>query len=122
MAMTKAEKSEMDALRTKLALRWSGVAEPERLPVPERGYVNGWLFNAHDTGRVLKAWTEAHRHGRDEHRSDDSTAYGRSASQNSSRLYASKRDALIALRLEQERRCAALLFRTDEMIASEASP
>lgn len=33
MAMTKAEKAEMEALRTKLALRWSG-ERPKLLPLP----------------------------------------------------------------------------------------
>jgi hypothetical protein len=119
MTMTKAERAEMEALRTKLALRWSGMTPPERMPLPAKGYVNGWDFNA-SSNRVLARWTERQCHGfGDEHRTDDGTRGSISGSQNGRRLYATKREALIALRLAQEAHCATVLRRIDAMLEDE---
>jgi hypothetical protein len=95
------------------ALRWPGLPEPERLPVPEAGgHVEGWDFNeyAHD---VFEAWTEAVAHGRGPYPKDRST---RSASQRSRRVYATERDALIALRHALSRQYAKNLARVDAQI------
>lgn len=117
MSMNKAERAEMEALRTKLALRWSGLPEPERLPLPEFGnYVNGWFFYTHGM-RVFPAWTEENAHG-EWHRTDDPLDWSRRgyASQNSRAVYATKRDAYIALRLAVEQECAKRLRDIDRAI------
>jgi hypothetical protein len=118
MAMTKAERAEIDALKVKLALRWSGAAPPERMPLPEKGYVNGWDFNLY-RGHAIPCWSERTSHGVDEHRSDDGTQYYMRGNRDGRRLYATKREALIALRLERESECAALLHKIDQLIEAE---
>lgn len=119
MTMTKAERAEMEALRTKLALRWSGMTPPERMPLPEKGYVNGWDYH---WGRntVFPCWTERDRHGFNEaHRADSGPSFHLSAKRDGRPLYATKREALIALRLAQEEQCAKLLRLVDTMIEDE---
>lgn len=121
MAMTKAERAEIEALRTKLALRWSGAVAPERMPLPARGYINGWDFNSYGVGSVYPAWTESNGHGRGQHRTDDGTNWRDrpSGSQQGLPIYATKRDALIGLRLAKELEFAAALHRIDAMIEDE---
>lgn len=124
MSMTKAERAEMETLRTQLAetkaLRFLGVLEPERMPLPEKGYVNGWLYYAHQEGRIGLAWSEHGTHGHGAHRSDDGQWKNRPmGSQNGAKLYRTKRDALIGLRLAKERECAKLLAKIDRAIEDE---
>ena len=124
MAMTKREQAELDALRQELAeakaLRWLGVPEPVRMPLPEKGYVNGWTFNTYNSG-VDTAWTGPNSHSHSCHRTDDGQGYLRniSASQGGLPLYASKLDVLIALRLATERECAKTLAALDRRIDAE---
>ena len=120
MAMTKVEKAEMELLRTKLALRWSGTTPPETMPLPDRGYINGWWFNSYDS-RISPAWTESNGHGIGQHRSDDGSNWRDRpmGSQNGLRIYATKREALVALRLAKEAEFAAALRRIDAMIEEE---
>ena len=125
MAMTKREQAELEALRQGLAeakaLRWLGIPEPTRMPLPEKGYVNGWDFNAY-VWSVTKAWTGSLSHSRLGHVEDDTRArYGRdmSAGQGGLPLYATELDALIALRLATERECAKKLAALDRRIDAE---
>lgn len=117
MAMTKAEQAEMEALRTKLALRWSG-ERPKLLPLPAIGsgdIVRGWDFNPHRSGgygSVYPAWTGSSLHGNGHDRTDI-------ASQGPRPLYATKREALIALRLAKEEEFAGALRAIDVLIESE---
>ena len=121
MAMTKSDLLVMKALCQELAearaLRFLGIPEPTRMPLPEKGYVNGWEFNAYDWG-VGKAWTALRSHGRHIHRTDDGDSYRRdiSSSQGGRPIYASKLDAMIALRLAKERECAKQLGDLDQRI------
>jgi hypothetical protein len=128
MAMTKAEKAAMDAMRQELAearaLRWLGAPPPVRSVLPPSGrgdpaYRNGWEFNAY-TAKVFPQWTESVSHGAG-HRTDDGAWRARIASQNGRALYATKLDATIALRLATEARCAQDLARIDAMIAAEVA-
>ena len=124
MAMTKREQADMEALRQGLAeakaLRWLGVPEPTRMPLPEKGYVNGWTFNTYNSG-VDTAWTGPNTHSHSCHRTDDGKQYLRniSASQGGLRLYATELDTLIALRLATERECARKLAALDRRIDAE---
>ena len=124
MAMTKREQAELDALRQELAeakaLRWLGVPEPVRMPLPEKGYVNGWDFNTFNND-VAKAWTETNWHNGHNHRTDNGQGYRKDISRSMYGLpiYASKLDALIALRLATERECAKKLAALDRRIDAE---
>ena len=124
MAMTKREQAELENLRQELAeakaLRWLGVPEPTRMPLPEKGYVNGWDFNIFNTG-VAKAWTEINWHSGHCHRTDNGQKYRKDIyrSMYGLPIYASKLDALIALRLAAERECAKKLAALDQRIDVE---
>ena len=125
MAMTKSEQSELKALRQELAeakaLRFLGIPEPTRMPLPENGYESGWDFNVYSMD-VTKAWTDRHFHSRSGHRSDNATvSVGRhfARSQSGLPLYATKLDALIAMRLAKERDCAKQLADADQRIEAE---
>ena len=124
MSMTKAEKARLDQAKAEVliarALRWNGLKEPERLPIPERGYTNGWSINTYGAGTVDAAWTERVANGRG-HRFDDNNANGISASKDGRRLFATKRDALIALRVAKEREYALLLATIDTLIERESA-
>jgi hypothetical protein len=115
--MTKAEKAELERLRQELtesmSLGFSGLPEPKPLPIPEKGYINGWIVNPFGESRVEKAWTESTRHG-DGHRTDD-TRYI-SGFNVGRELFATELDALTALRLMKERECAKILARIDRQI------
>jgi hypothetical protein len=63
MAMNKAEKKELEDLKTKLALRFFPKIEPDIKP-PQEDYkkiVNGYSFNSYSK-RVEKACTSKHYH------------------------------------------------------------
>jgi len=106
-------------LREARALGWSGLVGPTRLRPPENGYINGWLCNVYQSGRVWQAWSEKTRHG-DGHRTDQNTSKsGLNASHDGCALYASKLDALIALRLQKERELARILADIDAQIEAE---
>jgi hypothetical protein len=122
--MNKAERARLEAAETHLAqalaLRWSGFETPARLPLPSsyRDFVNGWGVNPHGSGAVFEAWTSSVTHGFGHIANHDQAD---SASQNARPVFASKRDALIALRVAKERDFAARLAEIDAQIA-EAAP
>ena len=122
--MTKAERARLEAAETRLAqalaLRWSGLEMPPRLPLPaaDQTVVNGWYFNQHGSGNVFEAWTSSATHGFGHITARKEAA---SASRNPRPVFASKRDALIALRVAKERDFAERLAEIDAQIA-EAAP
>ena len=124
MAMTKKEAADMETLKRQLAeavaLRFSSEPAPVRMPLPTKGYVNGWNVNSYGNGKIFEAWTERYSHGSG-HRADDGTKYlpDLGASQNATPLFKTKLEALIALRMHQEQECARLLAATDFQIAAE---
>lgn len=131
MAMTKAEKAEMEKIRhdlaLALALRFCGLPEPELMPKPVYGggMVEGWDMNPHGSGRVEICTTSAHSHwlgrGLDGVVQDEEiSTHGRVWAYGSSgaiSLYRSPADALLALRLAKEREFAQTLARIDRQIA-----
>ena len=89
------------------------------MTAPERGYVDGWDFNSHlgfSGPSVMESWSSpvshgsGHRNGRGDYES---------GSQNARRLYRTKLDALIGLRLELERSLAKVLADVDAQIEEE---
>lgn len=108
------------------ALGWSRLPAPERSVKAPRGvpgdserYRNGWDFNFYQSkGDARPAWTESCQHGSG-HRKDNGWDHRGSASQNGRALYATRLDALIALRLAAERHFAERLAKIDAMIAAE---
>lgn len=118
MAMTKKESAHVDALIKALAearaLRFPDYAEPSRLEAkPDQRPAEGWILNAY-TGRVSKGWFTSYSHGDGPARSDGSY---RSGSQGmGGPWYATKRDALQALRLAKTNEFARLLAAIDMQI------
>lgn len=120
MAMTKKERAEMDDLRRQLdearsLLPWSADM-PSTVPPPRDGRYNGWDFNAYQDCKVFEAWSECVAHGTG-HPPPGPRNF--SGSQNGKRLFASRLDALIALRITKTNDCAKLLAKIDAEIATE---
>lgn len=120
MAMNKKEAAEFANLRRDLALakalRWPDTPVPERLPLPDvnGAWVQGWDFNEY-TGIVEQAWTERHAHGRGVLDVEERRRSIR-GSQNGRRVFATRLDALIALRHAQTREFAKRLAGLDVLI------
>lgn len=128
MAMTKTEQAEMARLRAEVvtaqALSWPSYGAPAMVPPPAGiadGFTVGWLMNSNrvlageQPNRVVeRAWSTCSSH-----------AYGEppkpgrdvSSSRNRIPLYASRADALRALRMETTRRAAMVLAAIDNEIA-----
>ena len=64
MSMTKKEQAEVEALKIRLALRFTEDVKPD-IPKPESGIVNGYSFNS-SSRRVEKSCSSSigHNHGR----------------------------------------------------------
>ncbi|MDW7555342.1 hypothetical protein D9623_33445 (plasmid) [Azospirillum brasilense] len=130
MAMTKAEKAEMEALREARdlarALRWPEYAEPAMIPPPDfsGSHTSGWLFNTYRLtaqlggmgDAVYRAWSESTTHG-----DGQSPIPHRSATQGGVHLFATRLDALKALRLAVTEEFARKLARVDAEIAAESA-
>ncbi len=119
MAMTKAEKAELQGLRDRLALvsalRWTEAVKPD-VPVPAHSdpATTGWAYNAPSL-RIEQMWSESHAHGWGASR-------GRgSASQRGRALYSTRLLAVRAMRYEVEQECAAKLAQIDRMIEAEVT-
>lgn len=114
MAMTKAEKAYMENLERDLSFRWPTVPEPERMPLPSNGadVVDGWDFNTH-TGFVEQCWSTSINHG--SWYNGERMKHGRRDGQ---RLYATRADALIALRWALCREFARKLRDVDVRLAT----
>ncbi|WP_425321500.1 hypothetical protein [Azospirillum baldaniorum] len=126
--MTKAEKAEMEALREARdlarALRWPEYAEPAMIPPPDFSddHTTGWLFNAYRItaqyggmgDAVYRAWSGGNTHGEGE-----APIPHRSATQGGVSLFATRLDALKALRLAMTEDFARKLARVDAEIAAE---
>ena len=119
MAMTKKERAEMDDLRRQLAetkalLPWTADM-PAKVPVPREGRYNGWDMNAY-SGQVFEAWSEFVSHGTEHPPPGPRRVSG---SKNGKQLFASRLDALIALRIAKTADCAKLLAEIDAKIEAE---
>lgn len=121
MAMTKAEKADMDRLRAELrlavALRWSGHKAPQMIPPPEGDDITHGFLPYFD-GRPKPAWSRNWNHGF----GDGPDAPGRmTPSRGGVPLYVSERDVLIALRQRKEREAAWVLADIDDLIDKQES-
>lgn len=87
MAMNKKELAEVEALKTRLSLRFYEVVEPD-IDIPTSGIVNGWLFNEH-TMRVEKACSSSHSH--------NYGGWDKTTTQHPRRLYSTKQLAYKSL-------------------------
>jgi hypothetical protein len=130
MAMNKAEKARVAELEAALAaatINAPSYDEPNPMTREEidaakivvtprdrsyhtsRRVALGYGFNDYGIGRVFPMWSDGHCHGRDNHTGD-------SASQNMGRMYRTKREAAIALRLALAKRCGEILAAADRLI------
>lgn len=124
MAMNKAERAELDKARADLAaakaMSWPSYPMPRRLPVPGGNHgVTGWDFNLYaampDVGawevqRALReAWSRATAHG-------EGHDWNRSGSQGARPPYATKAEALRAMRIIATERAARTLASIDALI------
>lgn len=110
--MTKAERDFVEHLRQRIALAWPPYAEPQPLRLQDvqgAGSVQGWGFNSY-IAHVTRAQSTADRHKR----GDDSNSWIRGAIP----IYATKADAVRAMRWEISRRLASELMAIDAMLAS----
>jgi hypothetical protein len=134
MALTKAERERMAALETQLrlakALRWP--TEAPTLVEPPRGssdeHTYGFVWGSYD-GRF---WVESAISSSTSHaHSSDAQAIATAAatkykgsrvswSQSARRLAATRRDALLAIRIEATQKAAELLARIDAEIEKES--
>jgi hypothetical protein len=127
MAMTKAEKAELEKARHELALvkalRFSGMIEPELMPKPTGSdLVEGWTMNEHGDGRVEICTTAAYTHWRGADLATVTSSQGKDlyrlgGSQSGRTLYRCKADALRALRLAKELEFSGALAFIDQRIA-----
>lgn len=113
MTMNKSEKALVEHLRTELAFRWPVEADPRPQDVPTHpNETQGWSFNAYNR-QITQEWSGASRHGH----FYDGRKIG--ASQGGVRLYATRREALLALRWELCRLASRQLFAIDQLIERE---
>lgn len=130
MAMTKAERQEMDNLREARdmarALSWPNYATPAPMTPAEiaaapkvsmrnDGYPGtkdvacGWFMNSYSR-QVSKGWSAGNSH---------STTMHPGGSQGGGKMYATKFDALLAMRIEVTEMLARQLAAIDALIAAE---
>ncbi len=109
MAMTKADRAFVDALRIELALRWPRYEMPPNLRIEKRGpLITGWWANGF-TGHVSEGCTDGINH------SSHSTT--KTSIQGAGRFWPTKLDALKAVRIEMSHRFARELAAVDARIA-----
>lgn len=129
MAMTKAEKARVEELETALALCWPPYPEPAPMTREEieaakvvltprdnsiyktRSAALGWFYNAYN-GAVTQGWSDGMSHSRN-------NITGDSASQQMGRMYRTKAEAAMVMRLEMSRDFATKLAAVDRIIASD---
>lgn len=119
--MTKAEKAEVERLKTALclamALRFTDADEEPDIPIPAPGDkpTSGWQFNRYS--RVVgPAWSASSFHG------DGPAKASHMATQGGIPLYSTKLRALRALRRNLERLCAEQLRAIDIQIEAALTP
>jgi len=108
MAMTKAERAEMGKLREELAFRWPTEPEPVRTLRATTGYVEGWDYNVYARS-VTATWSHSSCHGP---LSDEGHRLG--GTQGARSLYATRTEAMVALRWALCRDFAAILHIHDQ--------
>lgn len=131
MAMTKAEKARMEELETALAMHWPAYPDPAPLTLqaikalgediprkdqsvasygPTKRAARGWFQNAYSV-RITRGWSDGHHCNRD-------AEYGDGASRmDGNKMYATKQEAAMAMRLEMTREFARKLASVDRVIA-----
>lgn len=120
--MTKAEKAEVERLKTALglalALRFTDAPEEPDIPAPGYGDkdTSGWQFNRYSR-IVTTGWSEPGAHGDGPARVKNGGAH-----QGSVPLYSTKLRALRALRRNLERLCAEQLRAIDLQIEAALAP
>ncbi len=133
MAMTKKEQAEMERLRTDLAMaramRWPDYPKPEPMTreqikenLVEGGerygrrqeVARGWFYNAYLGGYSQPTATYGCSDGLNYNSEGDTTS-----TQNMGRMYATKFEALCALRLDLTEQVARLLAGVDRQISEE---
>lgn len=114
MAMNKVEKAYLTSLETELGLGWPREAEPARTVRPEDTRrpegAEGYDFNEY-TFKVDRFWTTQTSHGR------FYEGKRTSGSREARAIYATEREALVAMRWAVCRKMAAELRRIDERLA-----
>ena len=108
MAMNKKELAEMEALKTKLALRLYPEVKPD-IPKPTNGtgVVNGYTFNAYSK-RVEKACSTSIYHG--------NGCWDKTTSQNSIEMFSSEKLAYQAMLYELSLRFAGELRAVEKIL------
>jgi hypothetical protein len=136
MAMNKKEQAEMDALRNALAeakaMRWPDYPAPA--PVTRQWIeanlvdggmkygrpqkvARGWFYNSHLGGYGSPGVTYGCSDGMNHDKVEDKTSV-----QGAGRMYATKLEALQALRIELTQRCAGILASVDRQILDAGLP
>ena len=119
MSMTKKEQAEVEALRVRLALRWTEPVNADVPPPLKYGEPNtrGWRAHTWNDGfRVDAAESSFGTHRITSHVSEGYSAW----SQQSIPLHSTRERALRAARHEMEKRFAEALRRIDVEIENEA--
>jgi hypothetical protein len=129
--MTKAEKARVEELETALALTWPSYTAPRPMTREEieaakvelspkdrsvfrvRHAALGWFYNAYSAS-ITQGWSDGMSHGRD-------NVTGDHGSQGMGRIYRSKTDAAMALRIEMSRDFAKKLAAVDRIIREETA-
>lgn len=130
MPMTKAEKARLEELEVALALCWPAYAEPSPMTrgeieaakvevKPNDSPMNrhrtrialGWFHNAYNSD-LTQGWSDGMYHSRH-------STTGDHASQHMGRMYRTKREAAMAMRLEMSRDFARKLAAVDRVIRGE---
>ncbi len=110
MAMTKKELAEVEALKTRLALRFFPKVEPDILPPTDWNEIrNGWRFNTHSKS-VEKACTGANTH--------NDWGWGKTTSQYAISLYSSQALAYQAMLHELSKQAASDLRSVERIMES----
>jgi len=110
MAMTKKELAEVEALKTRLALRFFPKVEPDILPPTDWNEIrNGWRFNTHSKS-VEKACTGANAH--------NDWGWDATRSQGATPLYSSRALAYKAMLYELSSQAASDLRSVERIMES----
>lgn len=106
MAMNKKELAEVEALKTRLALRFYPEIEPD-VDIPEHGIVNGWQYNEYGK-RVEKSCSSpvSHSYG----------SWDKTTSQSPMRLYSTEKLAYQALLCRMAQRYASELREVEKQM------
>jgi hypothetical protein len=136
MAMTKAERAEMEAMRARAALGWPQFERPQPMTKEEieaayetiirrdksayrtdETAARGWFYNAYGQS-VTRGWANGHYHNHDSEFADSPRRNDVGRPQ----MYRTKLEALRALRWAMSDKFSAELGKVDGWIVNEANP